>query len=199
MYYFNVKRNARCRIQSTRIVISNADGKSLAHAPLQNVYSIIWRTVAEGRNLSLSLWDENESPPVNETSLGVGRIECRGMPVKCQNKILAQWWRLIYIYIYISKGCSLFPSPFLSFLRLPIPARVVARMVIMGYHRVGASLARGRDKTLGGWGKYRRFTVVKRNSERIKIPSRFVSFQLRTTGAALPPIRSSAFQTTGVS
>lgn len=125
----------------------------------------------------------------------VSRNACK-MPKQDSGTVVEAY---IYIYIYISKGCSLFPSPFLSFLRLPIPARVVARMVIMGYHRVGASLARGRDKTLGGWGKYRRFTVVKRNSERIKIPSRFVSFQLRTTGAALPPIRSSAFQTTGVS
>lgn len=59
-------------------------------------------------------------------------------------------------------------------------------MVIMGYRRVGAFLARGRDKTRGGWAKHRRFTVVKRNSERIKIPSRFVP--LRTAGASAKPV-----------
>lgn len=116
----------------------------------------------------------------------VGRIECRGMPVKCQNKILEQWW-LIYI-----GGMFFLSIPFLSFLRLPISAWVAARMVIMGYHRVGASLARGRDKIQSGWGKHRRFTVVKRNNERIKIPLRFVSFRFEPP--AVPPSQSPAFE-----
>lgn len=67
----------------------------------------------------------------------------------------------------------------------------------MGYHRVGAFLCEGETKLGGGWEKYRRFTVVKRNSERIKIPSRFVSFRLRTTGASAEPVPG--FRTAGVS
>lgn len=111
VYYFNVERRALLYPfeQSSRIAISNAGGISLAHAPLQNVYSIIWPTAVEGRNLSLSLWDENESLPVNETSPGVGRNRvsrnaCK-MPKQDSGTVVA----------YVSEGCSLFLSPFFPF------------------------------------------------------------------------------------
>lgn len=92
----------------------------------------------------------------------------------------------LYQALFLPSSIHLF-LPLLSFLRLPIPVRAAARMVIMGYRRVGTSLCARERQTQSRMGKVPlRFTVVKRNSERIKIPSRLESFRLQNRRLCRP-------------
>lgn len=80
----------------------------------------------------------------------------------------------------------LFLSPFLSFLRLPIPDSGGNEN---GHNGLPSCWHIAREGGTSPMGKSAgRFTVVKRNNERIKIPSRFESFRLQTAEPSAEPV-----------